>query len=69
MSHSYKSDDFPDAEGSSSGLATGIGTGVSFPLGGVRGMTAGSYNMGFGDIDGTTWFGVSAAILFLVGGG
>ena len=68
MTHSYKSDSFPTAEGSESGMAVGLGGGVSFPLGGVRGMAAASYNAGLDDIDGTTFIGLSAAVQILVGG-
>jgi len=62
MTHSYKSDDFPDDEGSASGLAAGFGGGVSFPLGGVNGILAGSFVSGFGDIDGTHLVGINAAV-------
>ncbi|NNL30949.1 MAG: hypothetical protein HKO77_08000, partial [Gemmatimonadetes bacterium] len=69
LTHSYKSDTFPAAEGSESGLALGLGAGLGFPLGSVGGMVAASYNMGFGDVDGTTFVGISAAIQIAVGGG
>lgn len=69
MTHSYKSESFPAAEGSESGLAMGFGAGLGFPLGGVGGMVAASYNMGLGNIDATTFIGISAGIQIAVGGG
>ncbi|MDX1494339.1 MAG: hypothetical protein R3253_09785 [Longimicrobiales bacterium] len=69
LTHSYKSESFPSAEGSESGLALGFGAGLGFPLGGVGGMLAASYNMGLGDVDATTFIGISAAIQIAMGGG
>lgn len=69
LTHSYKSEDFPSAEGSESGLALGFGAGLGFPLGSVGGWAAASYNMGLGDVDGTTFLAISLGIQIAVGGG
>jgi hypothetical protein len=67
MTHSYKSDTFP--EGSGSGLAGTGGAGVNVPLGGVLGFVEGQYLTGFGDeIDGTDLFALSVGVAFNVGG-
>jgi hypothetical protein len=66
MTHSYKSETF--AEGSESGLAGGAGLAVGFPLGGIGGSIAGSYNFGLGDLDGTTFIAISALVQIPVGG-
>jgi hypothetical protein len=68
MTHSYKSDSFPTAEGSESAMAVGLGGGVSFPLGGVRGMAAASYNQGLDTLKETKFIGISAAIQIMLGG-
>lgn len=68
MTHSFKSDSTPSAEGSVSDLAAGFGAGMAFPLGSIGGMVAASYNRGFGDIDGTEFVGISAAVQIPVGG-
>jgi hypothetical protein len=67
MTHSYKSDTFP--EGSGSGLAGAGGAGVNIPLGGVIGFVEADYLTGFGDeVDGTDLFAISVGVAFDVGG-
>jgi hypothetical protein len=67
MTHSYKSDTFP--EGSGSGLAGTGGAGVNVPLGGVLGFVEAEYLTGFGDeIDGSDLFILSVGVVFDVGG-
>ncbi|MGE0159734.1 MAG: hypothetical protein AB7T31_10015 [Gemmatimonadales bacterium] len=67
MTHSYKSDTFP--EGSGSGLAVTAGAGVNIPLGGATGFAEGEYLTGLGDeVDGTDLFAISAGVSFSVGG-
>jgi hypothetical protein len=66
LTHSYKSETF--TEESTSGLAGTVGGGVNIPLGGTIGFVEGEYLTGFGDIDGTDLFVVSAGIVFEVGG-
>jgi hypothetical protein len=68
ITHSYKSEAFPAAEGSSSGLAATAGAGLDLPLGGQTGFVEAEYLTGFGDVDGTDLFVVSAGVAFAVGG-
>jgi hypothetical protein len=73
LRHSYKSDDFPEYEDSSSGLALGGGAGYSIPLGTFTGWVLGHYTHGFlsddetGEGD-TTFFGVMAGVSVPIGG-
>jgi hypothetical protein len=69
LKHSYKSEDFPEFEGSESGLAFGGGAGVGFTLGVIQGSLDAFYLMGSGDVDGTDLFGVTFGIGFPLGGG
>ena len=69
LTHSYKSEDFPDFEGSDSGLAFGGGAGLGFPLGGVSGFLVAGYLKGTSDVEGTEALGISAGVNFPVGGG
>ena len=68
MTASFKSESFPGLEGSESGLAGGAGLAVGFPLGGIGGSIAGSYNFGLGDLDEITFIGISALVQIPVGG-
>jgi len=68
MSHQYKSDDFPSLEGTDSGFALSGGAGATLPLGTVNGILSASFTRGFGDVEGTTFFGVSAGLGIPVGG-
>lgn len=67
MTHSYKSESTPQFEDSATGMTLGGGGGVTFPLGGAQGILAGTYIQGFGDIDETSLFGISAGVQFLFG--
>ena len=69
MTHSYKSEDFPSAEGSATSLAAQLTGGLSFALGGATGFVAASATTGFGDNSETTYIGIAAALGFLLGGG
>lgn len=67
VTHSYKSDTFP--EGSNSGLALAGGGGVNIPLGGLDAYVEGMYLTGVGDeIDGTDVFVASLGVTFPLGG-
>lgn len=66
--HSYKSESFPAAEGSDSGLAAGAGVGIGFPLGGISGVVQGWWLTGFGDVDGTQILGIDVGVGIPVGG-
>ena len=68
MTASFKSESFPGLEDSESGLAGGAGLAVGFPLGGIGGSIAGSYNFGLGDLDEITFIGISALVQIPVGG-
>jgi hypothetical protein len=68
MVHDYKSDDFPEAEGSETGLAFGGGAGYGFPLGGVNGFVEARYIQGQFDDGNTSFFGIFAGISFPLGG-
>lgn len=60
--HSYKSESFPDFEGSENGLAATGGAGVAFTAGESLGiMLSGSYTLGFGDTSDTTFLALGAA--------
>lgn len=64
--HAYKSDSFGDA--SEGGLAATGGGGVAFTAGeSLSIMVSGSYTLGFGDVDGTTFVSLGAAAQIPVG--
>jgi hypothetical protein len=69
MKHSYKSESAPAIEGSASGLTAGAGAGLGFPMGGVVGLVQGYFLTGFGDIDGTQFFGIDLGVGIPLGGG
>jgi len=71
LTHSYKSDTTPSAEGSDTGFAFGGGAGLGFPLGGVTGRVQAWYlTASIGDPSSTTaLFGVDVGVQFVVGGG
>ena len=68
LTHSYKSEAFPSAEGSESGLALGGGAGINFPLGGLSGFLVAGYLTGTGDVDATQVVGISAGVNIPLGG-
>lgn len=70
LKHEYKSDDFPEYEGSENGLAFGGGAGYTLPIGGFNGWVIGRYLQGqFDGEDGNTaFFGVSAGLSIPLGG-
>lgn len=65
LGHQYKSDAFPDEEGTDwQGYVSG-GVGLGFPLGSIMGQVFGEYIHGF---DETTLFAIGAGIAFPLGG-
>ena len=70
LKHDYKSDDFPEYEGSENAVAFGGGAGYNFPIGGLNGWALARYLQGqFDGEDGSTaFFGVSAGVSFPLGG-
>jgi len=62
MTHSFKSEDFPDFEESETNLAAQVGAGVNFALGSVGGMVAASATTGMFDLNSTTFAAVAAAL-------
>ena len=67
MTHSYKSETFP--EGSGSGLAASGGAGVNFPIGGIMGYAETMYLTGIGDeVDGSDVLVGSVGVSFPLGG-
>ena len=68
MTHSYKSESFPAAEGSESALAAAAGAGVNIPVGGLTGYLEGMVLSGFGDLEDTKLVAVSAGVNIPLGG-
>ena len=74
LRHAYKSDDFPEFEDSSTGLAFGAGVGYGIPLGDkLQGWVLGRYIQGQLSDDetgegNTTLFGVMAGLSIPIGG-
>jgi len=68
LTHSYKSESFPTAEGSTTSFAAQGAAGLSFELGSVGGMVVASATKGFGDNSDTSYIGIAAAIAVPVGG-
>ena len=68
MSHAFKSDSAPSAEGTDTAAVFSGGAGVGFPLGGVNGFIAAGYTKGLGDNSETTLIGVYAGLSFALGG-
>ena len=65
MNNSFKSETLPALDSSDTSLATGVGGGVGFPLGGVGAFVGGSYTTNFAaDVTATRYvtFGVSLMI-------
>ena len=73
LSHAYKSDNHPEDEDTTSGLAFGGGAGYSIPLGGMNGWVLGRYIQGQLSDDetgegNTTFFGVMVGVSIPLGG-
>ena len=70
LNHDFKSDDYPEDEGSDTGLAFGGGVGYGIPIGGLNGWVLGRYIQGqFDGPDGnTTFLGISAGVSIPLGG-
>jgi hypothetical protein len=69
MTHQYKSEDFPEFEGSESALAAGAGAALGFPLGSFQGAVQAYFLTGFSDLDETRLVGVDFSVGFPLGGG
>jgi hypothetical protein len=69
MVHSYKSESFPAAEGSDGSLAGLVGAGLGFPLGSVAAAANAYFLTGFGENDGTRYFGIDLSVGIPLGGG
>jgi len=68
MVHDYKSDDYPEDEGSETGFGFGGGAGYGFPLGAVNGFVEARYIQGQFDYGNTSFFAFFAGISFPLGG-
>lgn len=68
MTHSYKSESFPSAEGSESALAAAAGAGVNIPFGSLEGFVEGMVLAGFSDLDETRVIVLSGGLSFPLGG-
>jgi hypothetical protein len=69
LRHTYKSDEFPDEEGTDTGFAFGAGAGYGFPLGEtLNGWVLGRYLQGQFDGGNTAFVGLMAGVSFAVGG-
>jgi len=67
--HSYKSEDFPTAEGSDGSLAAIVGAGLGFPMGGVNAVVNAYVLTGFGENDETRYVGLDLSVGIPLGGG
>lgn len=69
LNHDFKSEDYPEDEGSDTGFAFGGGAGYSFPIGGLSGWVLGRYIQGQFDEENTALFGLMAGISIPLAGG
>ena len=68
MIHDFASDDYPEEDGSETGIAFGGGAGYGFPLGSLNGWLEGRYMQGQFDEENTALFGIMAGVSFPLGG-
>lgn len=67
LGHQYRSDNFPDDEGTDWNASVNGGAGLAFPLGGIGGYVLGNYIYGLGT-EKTTYFAVGGGIIIPIGG-